>query len=797
MSKQRPIPLVNRKVVRKPTERAVQTKDSSFSFDFDDNEAPSTPQLTGTAMINSLLDSTMGDVSIGNAQIKLRTQTAPLAIIEPPQIVHKLAKPEVVSFYHPDSLQVPTVLYPTHIAPRTTPGTHVVYASSRPPTAAKKPTTKPLAKSLANKVKAQQAGKNQNTISQIDTKNDNFIPLPNLSIDPTINHIPKWVVGIDPLNANDFEVPLDNLPDLMIDQGDYLLSLPNPTTEHRNIFVSIASPLRCLSGSGVMLESAYGLRKFRKYEDRYLISNKTGKPINVVEKVGLGQGDGQNEQGDGQNEKNENKNDQIELQFKEEQTMLTCPDWSQRYSLHGLDGCGCGSGGNKGADLNTVLTESTTFAVVIPPKSIIDLCYLVTTAHNHSFPPNAPLSSYILTQDFSQFNSEEFVNFFEKKSTKNPLVQMPLNCPTWSKCVCKRDMPLDIAQNYISNHIATNNVVPNRSAAAAGPINDPKITSRPNFIPILSFPLPNHGPYLISQSFGGLLTHHAPQTKYAVDLLCANGTPIYACFDAIVVDIENKSCSMGNHVTNLFDWNSICLKGYCDEVVAPANSQSLQKTTPTPQPIDQSLLDLHKFTCNDVEALRNVIYIDFVHVSTILVKTGQFVKKGQLIGYTGSTGFAPSPHLHIQVSLSHDPMAPTIPFGFKIDPNGQNLPNIASSVIPEAGYAYTTNGLINSDQYKAIFTKALHIHAALNQLPAPPSAQISTPLPKVAPKAAPKPRVGTAGTGTVTVDQFAPIQTGCSVIDPCSVAMVPLSKGRGPLEFPFDMALKIAAMIGE
>ena len=48
----------------------------------------------------------------------------------------------------------------------------------------------------------------------------------------------------------------------------------------------------------------------------------------------------------------------------------------------------------------------------------------------------------------------------------------------------------------------------------------------------------------------------------------------------------------------------------------------------------------------------------FGHLSSYVVRSGQPVKRGDLIGYVGSTGRATSSHLHYEVLLNGSPINP-------------------------------------------------------------------------------------------------------------------------------------------
>ncbi len=118
------------------------------------------------------------------------------------------------------------------------------------------------------------------------------------------------------------------------------------------------------------------------------------------------------------------------------------------------------------------------------------------------------------------------------------------------------------------------------------------------------------------------------------DLAAPTGTPIYAPADGVVA--RAGSCgSYGNFISIAHGRRSMTA-----DDLAYAGS------------------------VNCGQAVRSGYSTNYGHLSRIRVRQGQFVRKGQLIGYVGSTGGSTGPHLHYEVRLNGRPTNPEGAHGY-------------------------------------------------------------------------------------------------------------------------------------
>lgn len=142
-------------------------------------------------------------------------------------------------------------------------------------------------------------------------------------------------------------------------------------------------------------------------------------------------------------------------------------------------------------------------------------------------------------------------------------------------------------------------------------------------------PIAPNASFDISQAFGGSYSHTDDQNKYAVDIAMPIGTPVYAARAGIVLEVDDDYFKGGEN------------KAYSSE----ANSIRL----------------LHEDGAMSVYA--------HLELEKAQVYPGMSVTAGQLIGYSGNTGFTSGPHLHFAVQINQGMALVSVPFTF-INPQG-------------------------------------------------------------------------------------------------------------------------------
>jgi murein DD-endopeptidase MepM/ murein hydrolase activator NlpD len=151
-------------------------------------------------------------------------------------------------------------------------------------------------------------------------------------------------------------------------------------------------------------------------------------------------------------------------------------------------------------------------------------------------------------------------------------------------------------------------------------------TPLPQYSSIASYlpPIAPDASFQISQAFGGSFSHTDEQNKYAVDIVMPEGTPIYAARSGIVLEVDDDFFKGGTN------------KAYSAE----ANSIRILHD-------DGSM----------------VIYAHLA-LERAQVYPGLAVNAGQLIGYSGNTGFSSGPHLHFAVQINKGMELVSVPFTF-------------------------------------------------------------------------------------------------------------------------------------
>jgi len=146
-------------------------------------------------------------------------------------------------------------------------------------------------------------------------------------------------------------------------------------------------------------------------------------------------------------------------------------------------------------------------------------------------------------------------------------------------------------------------------------------------------PFVSYKKFRITQSFNGQFSHTGEGSKYAVDLAMPEGSQVHAARAGVVMSLENDF-----------------FKGGVDRQAYKARANSIRI--------------LH----ND----GSMAVYAHLQVDRAQVYEGMHVKAGQLIAYSGNTGFSTGPHLHFSVQVNQSMRLVSIPFKFT-DKDGKAL----------------------------------------------------------------------------------------------------------------------------
>jgi len=128
--------------------------------------------------------------------------------------------------------------------------------------------------------------------------------------------------------------------------------------------------------------------------------------------------------------------------------------------------------------------------------------------------------------------------------------------------------------------------------------------------------------FQVTQAFGGKFSHQDEQNRYAIDIKMPVGTPIYAARAGIVLEVENDYFKSGTRQAYANQANSIRILHDDGSMAIYAHLQ-LEKAQ---------------------------------------VSSGLQVSAGELIGYSGNTGFTTGPHLHFAIQVNRDMELVSVPF---------------------------------------------------------------------------------------------------------------------------------------
>lgn len=153
-------------------------------------------------------------------------------------------------------------------------------------------------------------------------------------------------------------------------------------------------------------------------------------------------------------------------------------------------------------------------------------------------------------------------------------------------------------------------------------LGDPKVVHDSTYL--YRFPFKKGKKYEVSQTFNGKFSHNHIASKYAIDFQLEVGEPVHAAREGVVIKVEKHFKDHGG-----------------EEYKYKANR----------------IILLH-----EDGTTASYVHLDY---NGVLVEEGEYVEKGQHIGYSGLTGFTRGPHLHFVVRRGKDIAVPVYFEGYE------------------------------------------------------------------------------------------------------------------------------------
>jgi len=131
--------------------------------------------------------------------------------------------------------------------------------------------------------------------------------------------------------------------------------------------------------------------------------------------------------------------------------------------------------------------------------------------------------------------------------------------------------------------------------------------------------------FRVSQAFNGEFSHHDAGSRYAVDIMMPDGTPVAAARDGVVMSVENDYSGSGLDIDQYGD------------------------------------------RANNVRIVHDdgtmAVYAH-LRLESARVQVGEHVRAGQIIALSGDTGYTNGPHLHFVVLRNAGSEVISVPFLF-------------------------------------------------------------------------------------------------------------------------------------